>query len=47
MQIVIIHLRNWLKPDIVEAVECLHWWLGMGKVDNVLSRLAMDDEVDG
>jgi len=43
----ITHLRNRLKPDIVEAIECLHWWLGTGKVDDVLRRLSIDDEVDG
>ena len=42
----ITDLRNRLKPDIIEAVECLHWWLGTGIVEDELNRLVMDEEMD-
>ena len=43
----ITDLRNRLKPDIVEAVKCLHWWLGGGLINDVLSQIVMDEEMDG
>ena len=41
-QLSITDLRNRLKPDIVEAVECLHWWLGGGLINDVLSQIVKD-----
>lgn len=43
----ITDLRNRLKPDTVEAVECLHWWLRGGLINDVLSQIVMDEEMDG
>jgi hypothetical protein len=31
-----------LKADIVEAIECLHWWIKQGLVKNVLTSLEVD-----
>jgi len=39
--------RNRLKADIVEAVECLHWWLGGGIVGNILQGISMEELMDG
>ena len=37
---------NRLKVDIVEAVECLHWWLGEGIVDDILQCISMEESMD-
>ena len=41
--------RNRLKVDIVEveAVECLHWWLGGGIVGDILQGISMEELMDG
>ena len=39
--------RNRLKADIVEAVECLHWWLGRGTVEDILQCISMEESRDG
>ena len=43
----IIDGRNRLKVDIVEAVECLHWWLGEGIVRDILQSITMEELMDG
>ena len=35
-----------LKLDIVEAAECLHWWLGEGIVDDILQCISMEESMD-
>ena len=39
--------RNRLKVDIVEVVECLHWWLGGGIVRDILQSITMEELMDG
>ena len=45
----ITNARNRLKVDIVEveAVECLHCWLGGGIVGDILQGISMEELMDG
>jgi hypothetical protein len=38
--------QNHLRVDIVEVVECLHWWLGEGIVENILLGISMEELMD-
>jgi len=40
----ITDLRNRLTTNVVEAIECLHWWIKAGLVPGVLESVLKENE---
>jgi len=39
----IMDLRNRLTTNVVEAIECLHWWIKAGLVSGVLESILLKE----
>lgn len=39
----ITDLRNRLTTNVVEAIECLHWWIKAGLVSGVLESILLKE----
>ena len=43
----ITDLRNRLTTNVVEAIECLHWWIKAGLVPGVLELVLKENKEEG